>query len=623
MKDKPLGEDSLRALDALGAKGPLKVPDLSRYVTSYQWDEMRFARCDTTFEVREVGHVAEPAASRKQPFDCPVQVEQVDVWAEEAATLEQRSAHVLVCDDCGGEGKVNCDVCRGTAELTCPDCKGSGKVLKYYKTVPPKEVNCKKCRTKGKVKCPNCAKGLVTCLTCDGKTRLDARLTIRSSTRTERQLYLSDPRLKQAFPVLNETSEPREIAAVDRFDVALNASVEGDDPVDASGLPEDVARWLTETQKRRSEEARAQNWRVRTTQAIAGSYTQAWIKFKLGKEETRAAFVPKTGQLYPPEKNLLRQRATRVNGATAGAAAFLALVWLVYTLRDPVFANGLALGMGALLAVLVVLLRRFLKALTLRDLGGDGRRNRLLYYGYGMGACVVLPLLLGVLNVPPYGKLDRLLARSDGAGVAEMAAYLSKEADTPEEVDRLTGFFLKAASLTPRAADRLPLLQKLPDGTSHQAEKEEAIASAALELARDAVAKRDYAGARKLLGVIPEGKRQLPEVGALELEMTFEEGMALYAKRRCDEAEGKLKPVEVDDRYSVRVRDALSHCGDIEVLARAGAVLKERKYLEATNLAETISANSRERPAAEALQARCRAHLELARSVPELRFLDK
>ncbi len=622
MKDKPLGDDALRALDELGAKGPMKVSNLSRYITSHQWNELWFARCDTTFEVRKVENVTTPSTSRKKPFDCPVDLSEIDVWSEDSAVLEERSFHILECDECEGEGKIDCDVCNGSAEITCPDCNGSGKVLKHYKTVAPKQVNCKKCRAKGIVKCPNCKKGLITCLTCDGKKRLDAQLTIKSSLETAKEMFISDSKLEKSFPVLNETSDPHEIATINEFDVPLFKTVEGDEFLDVEDLPEDVAAWTRKTQKRRSDEARTNNWRIKSTLALAGSYSQVWIKYKLKNEETRVAFVPKAKLLYPPKVDLFRKRSAKVNGATGGIAALLGLFWLVYAFRDPIFVNGFSLTMGLLLASIAVMFRQYLKNHTLRDIGDDTRRNHLIYHGYGIVACAILALVLGILNVPTFNKLDLLLSKGKSAEVAEMASYLSKKADTWEEVDRLTGFFLKAASLTPNATDRLPMLQKLSDGTSHQAEKEEAIAKAALELARNAMSAKKYREVRKYIEIVPEGKRQLSEVGALEREMTFEEGMAFYEKRRCDKAAEKLKSAAADERYAVRIRNAIGHCEDIKVLVQVNAAFKERKYLEAINLAKKIGEDSLERPAAENLQTRCRAHIELAQSVPELRFLD-
>ena len=89
------------------------------------------------------------------------------------------SVETVICDTCGGQGKIQCHTCNGHGELICGECNGSGQV-----TCPPPGLlfaggcsgsgtqNCSRCGGRGCYDEYNSAAGRsisVTCRSCGGR----------------------------------------------------------------------------------------------------------------------------------------------------------------------------------------------------------------------------------------------------------------------------------------------------------------------------------------------------------------------------------------------------------------------------------------------------------------------
>jgi hypothetical protein len=83
------------------------------------------------------------------------------------------SQYVKECDECSGEGSIDCALCDG-GEITCEECNGEGQVICPECDGDGREMgdgeweDCEGCDGTGEISCPDCrGHGTNTCDSCD------------------------------------------------------------------------------------------------------------------------------------------------------------------------------------------------------------------------------------------------------------------------------------------------------------------------------------------------------------------------------------------------------------------------------------------------------------------------
>ena len=104
-------------------------------------------------------------------------------FAELATPSEQQ--YSKTCEQCEGDGEMNCLYCGGTHEINCKKCEGEGEIDCEYcnpevysyecdECFGEERVDCDECYGRGVVKCEECdVNGTVECDECEGQGEIE------------------------------------------------------------------------------------------------------------------------------------------------------------------------------------------------------------------------------------------------------------------------------------------------------------------------------------------------------------------------------------------------------------------------------------------------------------------
>lgn len=133
---------------------------------------------ELTTKVKKGGYSSYPYLDTLQYLDRSNGILSTDNSGDSLYLIDTGGGYESDCDNCGGEGRVDCYRCDGSGEESCDNCDGNGR-LDCEECNGTGEMECNSCDGKGEIdgeKCEDCnGKGKIDCDNCggDGDIRCD------------------------------------------------------------------------------------------------------------------------------------------------------------------------------------------------------------------------------------------------------------------------------------------------------------------------------------------------------------------------------------------------------------------------------------------------------------------
>lgn len=296
--DRHLAEAAFACWAAAQPHAPREVASLFRDVSVSHEPVGLLA---TEIAGRRVFWRSVPANGKARVTFPTVAIETVDAWTADAIPLRDRSNHIAICDDCGGNRKVTCGRCGGRGSWVCPSCNGARKAYGYASNGSRRLLNCVTCRGKGEVDCDDCRRGVASCAACGGEGRVQRWIELETWQRVVASRHpqaLADRFGWDDDPTTDAIARDTDVT----FDITRTRALT---PTDLGSVPQ---QWLAALAPPLKPGERVMRQRMRIARLPVYN-----VAYRLNENDEHVAFTGR--QLAPPPQgtpNALSARAEKL-----------------------------------------------------------------------------------------------------------------------------------------------------------------------------------------------------------------------------------------------------------------------------------------------------------------------
>ncbi|MBV8518458.1 MAG: hypothetical protein JO197_13760 [Acidobacteria bacterium] len=392
---------------------------------------------ESAVEGRRVVWKTVPASVRSR-ITVP-ELQTVDPWNIDPATLRARSDHVAICGNCNGEKHVSCGVCSGYGVFVCRACNGQRKQYGYTANGARRLLNCTTCKGKGQVDCGHCRRGVAACPVCAGEGRIQQWLELEVWHRPIENVH-PHALARQLGWTGDETNATLQLDANVEADVDRPRALA---PADLDSVP---AQWLTTLAPRLQPGERIQRQHLR----IARVPTHT-VHYRLGSHEAQ---TPLFGCRFEPPRDrgeAFARRASRLRALLLMLLIIGAAIALVSLGRGAFYWSAWT---GLSLAACAGALASLYGAAAV----WTSTRQRVDRWLIAFAACTLIGIAGAVAALPRLGHARSLIAANDLDDAEQELRALGERATPNDWADlRLARIREASAIATARTAlDAIP-----------------------------------------------------------------------------------------------------------------------------------------------------------------------